>query len=321
GAARAQWRRQDHLAQDLARHPRAAGRRGRDRRPPSHRDLAARARASHRLRAAAARADLRLHGRERGADGPHRPRHPVQPPLGARWPGGRARARAVRHRASGGTTVHDDLGGRAPARFARPRAGAGAAIRGARRADREPRLRQPGQGDARDPRACRRGPWRPLHHARSEPCATRRRPRLPAARGRANRRRPGGDGADAGAARAALSGAGGDGDGCEYGEGGLPAGLTTAGELSRARTIPYIVAMKPPNDTYRIRPDPLDPRLTERVSGVDQTGQKIETRVTVERALSIFLNSQEIVTAMTINDYPEYLALGYLLNQNMLLTD
>src|SRR5262245_47141301 len=79
--------------------------------------------------------------------------------------------------------------------------------------------------------------------------------------------------------------------------------------------------MKPPNDTYRIRPDPLDPRLTERVSGVDQTGQKIEPRVTVERALTIFLNSHEIVTALTINDYPEYLALGYLLNQNMLLTD
>ncbi len=43
--------------------------------------------------------------------------------------------------------------------------------------------------------------------------------------------------------------------------------------------------------------------------------------VTVERALTIFLNSQEIVTAMTIGDYPEYLALGYLLNQNMLLPD
>src|SRR5262249_17325390 len=70
-----------------------------------------------------------------------------------------------------------------------------------------------------------------------------------------------------------------------------------------------------------IRPDPLDPRLTERVTGIDQTGAPIETRVTVERALTIFLNSQEIVTAMTINDYPEYLAIGYLLNQNMLKPD
>src|SRR5947207_3954928 len=77
--------------------------------------------------------------------------------------------------------------------------------------------------------------------------------------------------------------------------------------------------MTAPKDDYLIRPDPLDPRLTERVTGVDQTGQAIETRVTVERALTIFLNSQEIVTAMTINDYPEYLALGYLLNQHMLL--
>jgi FdhD protein len=79
--------------------------------------------------------------------------------------------------------------------------------------------------------------------------------------------------------------------------------------------------MSAPKDDYAIRPDPLDPRLTERVTGVDQTGQTIETRVTVERALTIFLNSQEIVTAMTINDYPEYLALGYLLNQHMLLPD
>ena len=43
--------------------------------------------------------------------------------------------------------------------------------------------------------------------------------------------------------------------------------------------------------------------------------------MTVERALTIFLNAQEIVTAMTIGDYPEYLALGYLLNQNMLRPD
>src|SRR5918999_1321534 len=75
------------------------------------------------------------------------------------------------------------------------------------------------------------------------------------------------------------------------------------------------------DDDYVIRPDPADPRLTERVTGVDQSGARIETRVTVERALTIFLNAQEIVTAMTINDYPEYLALGYLLNQNMLRPD
>src|ERR1044071_395367 len=78
--------------------------------------------------------------------------------------------------------------------------------------------------------------------------------------------------------------------------------------------------MRKPKD-FRIKPDPFDPRLTERVTGIDQTGAAIETAVTVERALTIFLNSQEIVTAMTIGDYPEYLAIGYLLNQNMLMAD
>ena len=34
--------------------------------------------------------------------------------------------------------------------------------------------------------------------------------------------------------------------------------------------------------------------------------------------LTLYLNDQEIVTMMTINDFPEYLALGYLLNQNMI---
>lgn len=72
---------------------------------------------------------------------------------------------------------------------------------------------------------------------------------------------------------------------------------------------------------YLIQPDPHDPRLTERVRGLDQTGAEIETVVTVERALTIFLNAQEIVTAMTIGDHPEYLAIGYLLNQNMLRPD
>src|SRR5215472_19073361 len=75
------------------------------------------------------------------------------------------------------------------------------------------------------------------------------------------------------------------------------------------------------DDDYLIRPDPSDPRLTERVSGIDHTGGPVDTSVTVERALTIFLNSQEIVTAMTIADYPEYLALGYLLNQGMLKAD
>ena len=70
-----------------------------------------------------------------------------------------------------------------------------------------------------------------------------------------------------------------------------------------------------------LAPDPEDPRLTEAVRGIDESGQRIETRVVVERPLTLFLNGQEIVTMMTIGDYPETLAVGYLLNQNMLRRD
>ena len=72
---------------------------------------------------------------------------------------------------------------------------------------------------------------------------------------------------------------------------------------------------------YLIKPDPADPRLTTRVEGIDQDGRPVETSVTVERPLTLFLNGQEIVTMMTIGDFPDYLAVGYLLNQNMLLRD
>ena len=72
------------------------------------------------------------------------------------------------------------------------------------------------------------------------------------------------------------------------------------------------------NDPYLIRPDPDDPRLTVAVTGIDQSGAPVTTRVTVERALTLYLNAQEIVTMMTIGDHPEELAIGYLLNQGML---
>jgi FdhD protein len=72
---------------------------------------------------------------------------------------------------------------------------------------------------------------------------------------------------------------------------------------------------------YLLRPDPSDPRLTRRLKGVDQDGRTVETAVVVERPLTLFLNDQEIVTMMTIGDFPDYLAVGYLLNQNMLKAD
>ena len=72
---------------------------------------------------------------------------------------------------------------------------------------------------------------------------------------------------------------------------------------------------------FLVSPNPSDPRLTERVVGIAHDGSRIETSVTVERPLTLYLNGREIVTMMTIGDYPEYLALGFLKNQRMLLSD
>ena len=79
--------------------------------------------------------------------------------------------------------------------------------------------------------------------------------------------------------------------------------------------------MDSPLPVLPILPSPDDPRLTRRVTGTDQNGAATEISVVEERPLTIFLNSQEIVTAMTIGDYAEYLALGFLRNQGMLLDD
>jgi FdhD protein len=72
---------------------------------------------------------------------------------------------------------------------------------------------------------------------------------------------------------------------------------------------------------FAVAPDPDDPALTRRVAGVDQDGRTIEIAVVVERPLTLFLNGQEIVTMMTVGDHPDCLAVGYLLNQNMLRED
>lgn len=72
---------------------------------------------------------------------------------------------------------------------------------------------------------------------------------------------------------------------------------------------------------FLVAPDPNRPGLTRSVMGTDHTGTPQTISVVEERPLTIFLNGQEIVTAMTIGDYPDYLALGFLRNQGMLLDD
>lgn len=69
---------------------------------------------------------------------------------------------------------------------------------------------------------------------------------------------------------------------------------------------------------FLVKPDPHAPGLTAKLEGIDHDGRKTALPVVHERALTLFLNAQEIVTIMTIGDHPELLALGYLLNQGML---
>lgn len=65
-------------------------------------------------------------------------------------------------------------------------------------------------------------------------------------------------------------------------------------------------------------PDPQDERLSAPVSGINEHGEAVDLRVVTERPLTLYLNRQEIVTMMTIGDHPDLLAIGYLINQNML---
>ena len=76
-----------------------------------------------------------------------------------------------------------------------------------------------------------------------------------------------------------------------------------------------------PMKEFEVRPDPDDPRLSVTVPGIDHEGKAVETAVVTERPLTLFLNAREIVTMMTIGDRPDLLAVGYLLNQNMLEPD
>ena len=71
---------------------------------------------------------------------------------------------------------------------------------------------------------------------------------------------------------------------------------------------------------YLISSNTDDATLTQKIKGFDQDNKSINTKVIKEGALTIFLNNQEIVTLMCILDHPKYLAIGYLLNQNMIKT-
>lgn len=71
-------------------------------------------------------------------------------------------------------------------------------------------------------------------------------------------------------------------------------------------------------DSLILAPNPSDPALAKTIEITNEKGEVERVRAVRERPLTIFLNDQEIVTAMTVGDFPEVLALGYLINQGML---
>ena len=78
------------------------------------------------------------------------------------------------------------------------------------------------------------------------------------------------------------------------------------------------MAKQSSGEQYFVAPETDNSDLFKPILGVDQNGEESELEVIEEKPLTIFLNSQEIVTSMTIGDHPRYLAVGFLLNQRML---
>ena len=76
-----------------------------------------------------------------------------------------------------------------------------------------------------------------------------------------------------------------------------------------------------PKQNLYIGPNVNQPGLTTELIGKDANGQPVQLPVVTEKAITIFLNNQEIVTAMTIGDYLEELAIGFLFNQSMITAD
>jgi FdhD protein len=57
--------------------------------------------------------------------------------------------------------------------------------------------------------------------------------------------------------------------------------------------------------------------LTHLVQVVNEFGEHYELAIPSERALTVYVDKRELITVMTLGAYPEWLVLGYLLNQRL----
>lgn len=80
--------------------------------------------------------------------------------------------------------------------------------------------------------------------------------------------------------------------------------------------LPHAVA---PDQAAALRPRLTQAHadLTREVTVVDESGQPRAIRIPAERDLTVYVDKRELVTLMTLGANPEWLVLGYLLNQRL----
>ncbi|WP_066255153.1 formate dehydrogenase accessory sulfurtransferase FdhD [Hydrogenophaga flava] len=80
--------------------------------------------------------------------------------------------------------------------------------------------------------------------------------------------------------------------------------------------LPHVVA---PDQAAALRPRLTQAHadLTREVMVVDESGQPRAIRIPAERDLTVYVDKRELVTLMTLGAHPEWLVLGYLLNQRL----
>ncbi|MCH9845373.1 MAG: formate dehydrogenase accessory sulfurtransferase FdhD [Alphaproteobacteria bacterium] len=69
---------------------------------------------------------------------------------------------------------------------------------------------------------------------------------------------------------------------------------------------------------WQLKPDLQKQGQTSTISAINHKGDEETFLVINERPLTLFLNDMELITNMSIGDYPEYLAVGYLFNQHII---
>ena len=57
--------------------------------------------------------------------------------------------------------------------------------------------------------------------------------------------------------------------------------------------------------------------LTCEIDAINEYGEQLQVSIPAERALTVYVDKRELVTLMTLGAHPEWLVLGYLLNQRL----